>query len=265
MDKEILTSKLLEPGAMFQVTDDFKDNTFSPGSIGFISVVKGIDESYQDVARILAVMTRRGKGGKARLMAVNLCVPVFTVDHKGFKKLLPETRARKYFMYIERYAPMAEDIMKMPNLGFLGYGTAIAKRIKHMSDQCKHRKWPESKSNPINVLKRLPDYFEEDPDMMMEKFANVGFREHFVEEARRLTSSLVRVHLQLEITRAKAELNAAEFLLFTNKGEFIPKDAEDKTNEYEFTKDNAMLKRTVEFHSKVKNEIQKLYDKKKKK
>lgn len=263
MNKEILLSNLLEPGTMFKVTDDFKDNTFSPGSIGFISFVNGVDESYQDVAKVLVVITRRGKGGKSRLMSANICIPIFTVDHKGFRKLLPDNGARKYFMHIEQHAPFAIDVMSLTPLAFLGYGTAISKRIKHMSDQCRHRKWPESKSNPINVLKRLPDYFEEDPEGMLAKYANDDFRETFIAEARRLTSSLVRVHLQLEIIRTKTELNAAEFLAFTNKGEFIPKDAEDKVNEYEFTNDNALLKRTVAFYTKMRDEIQKLYDNKK--
>jgi len=250
---------------MFQVTNKFKDNTLSPGSLGFVSFIRGVDESYQDVAKVVSIIIRRGKTGKARLMYVDLYVPIFTVDHKGFRKLLPESGARRYFTYTERYSPIAGDIMKLNGLEFLGYATAMSKRIKYMSDQCKHRKWPEAKSNPINVLKRLPEHFEDNPvEVMLEKYANQSFRKGFVEEIRRLTSSLVRVHLQLEIIKAKTELNAAEFLLFTNRGEFISKDAEDKTNEYEFTKDNDMLERTIDFYSKVKDKIQKLYDGKKK-
>ena len=260
---DILTSNLLEAGAMFKVTDDIKDNTFSPGSLGFVSYVKGIDESYQNVAKMFTVMIRRGKSGKARLMDVTLCVPVFYVDHKGFKKLLPEEGNKKYFMHIEREAPLATDIMTYPGLEFLGYASAIAKRIKYMSDQCKHKKWPEAKSHPINILKRLPENFEGDPDAYLERANDPEFRTIFVDESRRMISSLIRVHLQMDITRAETEINAAEFLLFTNKGEFIPKDAEDKTNEYEFTKDNTILEQTVKFHKKLREDITKLYQNKK--
>ena len=252
---EMLSSGLLEPGAMFCVTDRVKDNTFSPGSLGFVSFIKGLDESYQNVAKIRCVMIRRGKGGKPRLMNATICVPVFNVEHENFPKLMPEPGARKYYMDIERYLPLATEVMEMKPLYFMGYAVALAKRIKHMSDQCKHKKWPEAKSNPINVLKKLPDYFEDDPDTYLEKYANAAFRDRFIEVSRKMVSSLIRMHLQLDITRADVELNAAEFLLFTNKGEFIPKDAEDKTNEYQFTDDNDMLQRTVDFHDRLRKDV----------
>jgi hypothetical protein len=210
-------------------------------------------------------MTRRGKGGKPRLMTATLSIPIFHVDHKGFAKLMPSDGMRKYYVHVERHRPMAENILEMTDLDFLGYAVALSKRVKHMSDQCQHKKWPGAKSNPINVLKRLPDFFEEDPEKYCEKYGNPDFRNTFVEEIRRLTSSLVRMHLQLDLTRAHAELNAAEFLLFTNKGEFIPKGAKDKENEYEFTKDNDLLTRTIKYHESLKKEIEKLHQSKKKK
>jgi len=263
--KEILTSNLLESGAMFTVTDKTKDTTFSPGSQGFVSFVRSVDESYQDVAKVLAVMTRRGKTGKARLMNATVCVPIFYVDHKGFEKLLPEEGARKYFMHIERETQLVSDIMEFSPLDFLGYACALSKRIKYMSDQCQHKKWPETKSHPINVLKKMPDYFEEDAESYLSKFTTPEFRENFIIEARRMTSALIRVHLQLDVARAETELHAAEFLLFVNKGEFIPKDAKDKKNEYEFTDDNSVLERTIKFHDQLKNDIDELYKNKRKK
>lgn len=264
-DKEILQSQLLEPGAMFKATDGVKDNSFPPGSLGFISFIRGIDESYQDIAKICAVIIRCGKSGKDRVMNATISVPVFFVDKsKEFDKLLPTDGHRKGYIHTEREIPMVSNIMELSPMHFLGYAVAMSKRIKHMSDQCKHRRWPEAKSNPINVLKRMPDIFEEDPPVYIEKFTGLSFRETFILEARRMISSLIRVQLQLDVTRAETEINAAEFLLFTNKGEFIPKDAEDKTNEYQFTEDNAMLKRTVKYYKELCNDIQALYKGKKK-
>jgi len=265
LEPGILVSNLLEPGAMFKVIDKVKDNNFPPGSLGFISFIRSIDDSYQDVAKVLAIMIRCGKGGKPRIMSTTLSIPVFYVDHKGFDKLLPDDSARKGFVHIERNIPMASDILKMEPLHFLGYSVALSKRIKHMSDQCRHKKWPEAKSNPINILKRMPDYFNEDPGTMLEKYTNDDFRSNFIAEARRMMSAMIRVHLEMDMLRADTEINAAEFLLFTNKGEFIPKDAEDKKNEYAFIKDNAMLKRTVEYYKNLRNAAQKLYKDKKKK
>jgi len=198
-------------------------------------------------------------------MNATICTPIFYVDHEGFDKLLPEPGSRKYYMHIKRDLPLATDILKLSPLEFLGYSVAISKRIKHMSDQCQHRKWPETKSHPINVLKRMPDYFEEDPEALLEKYTTEDFRENFILEARRMISSLIRVQIQLDLDRADVEVNAAEFLLFANKGEFIPKDAEDKTNEYKFTDDDTMLKRTVKYHQELHKKIKMLFENKKKK
>jgi hypothetical protein len=250
---------------MFIVSDKIKDGSYPPGSLGFLSFVRGVDESYQDLAKVCAVIIQVGKTGKARIQNATLSIPVFYVEHEGFDKLLPNNGERKGFVHIDRNIPMTVDVMALDPLYFLGYAVAMAKRIKHMSDQCRHKKWPEAKSNPINILKRMPDYFNEDPDTMLDKYTNEDFRINFVEEARRMTSRMVRVHIELDMTRIDTEVNAAEFLLFTNKGEFIPKDAEDKTNEYEFTKDNKMLERTVDFHKDLREKIQALYKDKRKK
>lgn len=258
MSKQILVSDLLEPGAMLQVTEEVKENTFSPGSLGFVAFVRGLDESYQNVAKVSAVMIRRGKGGKSRMMDVTLHVPIFYLDHPGFKKLMPDDGNKKYYVQIERAAPVAADLMNVSSLNFIGYAVAMSKYIKHMSDQCRHKKWPEAKSHPVNVLKRLPEYFEEHAEENTEKYSTEGFRANFVMEARRMISSLVRVQLQLDINRVDVELNAAEFLLFSNEGEFIPKDAEDRTNEYRFTEDTDLLKRTVKYHEALKIDILKL-------
>ena len=265
LEQGMLTSNLLEPGAMIIATDKVKDGSFPPGSLGFVSFVRGVDDSYQDLAKICVVQVRVGKTGKARIQNANLSVPVFYVDHKGFDKLLPGEGDRKGFVHVERHIPMTTDVMALDPLNFLGYAVAISKRIKHMSDQCRHKKWPEDKGHPINILKRMPDYFANDPDGSLEKFTEENFRVDFVEKARRMMSRLVRVHIELDMTRVEAEVNAAEFLLFTNKGEFIPKDAEDKTNEYEFTKNNKMLEQTVDYHKKLRDQIHALYKDKRKK
>jgi len=264
-DKEILTSNLLEAGAKFIVTDAVKDKTLLPGSVGFISFTRGVDESYQNLSKTSVIIIRTGKGGKSRIMSATICNPVFFVDDKSFIKLMPESGTKKNYVHIERDLPMSFNVRNLPPLEFLGFAVAIARRIKHMSDQCKHKKWPEAKDHPINMMKRLPDYFEEDPESFLAKYSQPEFIEEFILEARRMVSSLIRVQIQLDMTRANVEANAAEFLLFANIGEFIPKDAEDKTNEYKFTDDFAMLTRTVKYHQELHRDIKKLYENKKKK
>jgi len=264
-DKDILISNLLAPGTKFKVTDTVKDNTILPGSSGFISFTRGVDESYQNICKTAAIITRTGKGGKPRIMSATLCTPVFYMEHGGFNKLMPESGSKKNYVHIERDMSPITDIRTLPPLEFIGYATAISRRIKQMSDQCRHKKWPEAKSNPINILKRMPDYFGEDPEHYLSKYSDSSFVEEFIDEARRMMSSLIRVQIQLDLVRANAEVNAAEFLLFANKGEFISKDTKDKTNEYQFTEDNDMLSRTIKFHKGLNANIKKLYDDKKNK
>lgn len=262
---DFLKSNLLEPGAMFMVTEKGKDNTFSAGSTGFISAIRSLDEPYQNVAKISVIMTRRGKGGKMRLMPAVISTPVFYVDHKNFDKLLPQDGAKKYFLHIERAGSRERSVFAMDGIDFLGFAVAMARRMKHLSDQCRHKKWPSSKSNPLNILKRMPENFEGNPDAYLEKYTGDAFRANFVKEFRKMSTLLVRMHLQLDRTRAEIETNAAEFLLFTNTGEFIPSDAEDKKNEYVFTDDNKILEKTIAVHKHLKEGIEKLYNNKKKK
>ena len=262
-NKEILLSRLLEPGTMFTITDAVKDGVFPPGSLGFVCHIKGIDDSYQDLARVLAIMIRKGKSGKDRVVHTTLFVPIFYVDHKGFDKLLPEEGNKKCYVHIARELPLATDIMQLTPMAFLGQAAALSKWIRHMSDQCKHKKWPEAKSHPVNIMKRLPDIFEEDPEEFVSKYTTDEFKESFTREARRMTSSLVRMQIQLDMKRADTEINAAEFLIFTNNGEFIPDDAKDKENEYKFADDDSILKRTLAYHKKIRKDVEVLFKNKK--
>jgi len=264
-DKEILSSRLLEPCSMFKVTDAVKDTLFPPGTLGFISFVRGTDDSYQNLAKVSAIMIRKGKSGKQRILNGSLFLPIFHIDHEGFNKLMPDEGSKKGYVQIEPDLPPTVDLMALSPMAFLGYAVALSKRIKFMSEKCRHKKWPEAKSHPVNILKRMPDCFEENPEGYTQEYSKAEFRDSFVKEARRMASSLTRVQIQLDSVRADVEINAAEFLLFTNKGEFIPKDAEDKKNEYKFTDDNAMLKRTLSSYKKLGGNIEALLKSKKKK
>ena len=264
MSKEVLQSYLFEAGAKFIVLDQVKDGTFGPGSLGYISYIKSLDDNYQNLAKVVAVIIRRGKGGKDRLSVHTLYMPVFVFENENFDKLMPDSN-RKYYIHIEREGDPIMSVSDMNILDFLGWAAAITVRLKKMSESCKHRKWPEDKSNPLNRISRLHQHFEQDPEGHQEEYNNEDFRNHFVAECRKMNSAMARIHLQFDLKKVELELNAAEFLEYTNKGEFIPEDAKDKTNEYEFTDDSKLLTRSVKHYSSIKDEIQKLYDGKQKK
>lgn len=262
-EKEILTNNLLGPGTMFKVTDKVKDSALPPGSLGFTCFVRKIDDSYQNLAIVSAIMIRKGKGGKDRIMTTTMAVPIFYVDHKGFNKLMPEDGTKKGYVHIEPAAPPAVNIMSLTPLEFLGFGVALSIRIKFMADQCRHKKWPEVKSHPVRAMLRVADHFEGDPEKYLTTHAADEFRETFIKEAQRMTYSLVRMQIQLDKEHADTIVNAAEFLVFTNSGEFIPKESKEKENEYKFTEDDAMLKRTLTFHKKICSDMNTLYKNKK--
>lgn len=266
MNKDkILQSNLLEAGAKFVVTDRLKDNTFPPGTLGFICQVKGIDENYQNLAKVSTIIVRRGKGGKPRLDFSNVLIPVFMVEGESFAKILPGEDSRKYFFHIEREADPINDVRAVESLDFIGWAWAMAHRIKKMSDSCRHKRWPEDKADPIRrMLNNVGDRFNESSEKCLDEFGHIDFRLEFVDALRRMSSSMARIHLMFDTTKVDCEINAAEFLEFTNKGEFIPKDAEDKTNEYKFTDDDKLLERSVDYYREIREEIQKLYNEKKK-
>ena len=263
-NKEVLQSCLFEAGAKFSVSEIVKDNTLGPGSLGFVSYVEGLDESYQNLAKVLVTIVRRGKSGKERLNVNTIYVPIFHFESENFAKLMPDS-TRKYYVHIEREIPSAYSVMDLSDVDFVGWASAMVLRLKKMNESCRHKKWPEDKGNPLNQMKRALDHFDEDPESNMQKLASPEFRIAFTDECRRKESAMVKMQLDFDLKKLEAELNAAEFLLFTNKGEFIPEDAEDKTNEYEFTKDNDFLERSVAYYTKIRDKVVKLSEAKRQK
>lgn len=248
-----LESGLFETGVKFTITNKFKDGTFTPGSMGFTSSVLGIDHDHQNVAEIQVIIIRKGKAGKHRLNQNILLVPIFLLDNKNFMKLLP-VGTKKYFVQMERVeSPI--DTMEMAPIDFMGWSSAMALRLEKMSRDCHHRRWPNASSNPLNKILRANESFDEDPDYFMKELANEDSRSSFVHELRRMDSSMIRIHLLFNLRRADCELDASEFLEFVNKGEFIPKDAEDQTNEYKFMDDNKPLVNNIKHYSNKREEI----------
>jgi len=151
--------------------------------------------------------------------------------------------------------------MDVDPLNFIGWATAMSSKLKLMSSRCKHNRWPAGNKDPINKMLQLPDYFGEDPAGKLEFFGNLDFRHEFLNEARGMYSSMVKIHLEREKLKASCELNASEFLEFTNKGKFLEK--KNAENEYKFTDDNALLERTIKYYKTAKKDIEVLFKSKK--
>lgn len=254
---EFLQSGILDTGTKFIISDKIKNPSHIPGSIGFISYLSGLDDSYQNVVIMNTVLIRKGKTGKERVEFCRLKIPVFIFDSENFVKILPTVESRKNFVYIDKEENQYDNLMEVTSLDFIGWAVAMSHRLKVMTSKCKHSKWPSSNKNSINKMLRLPDYFGEDPAGHLNFYENLEVRELFLNEARRMYSSVVKIHLDMDEAKVKCELNACEFLEFTNKGKFLEKKG--IKNEYKFTDDDALIERTIKYYKTTKKEINKLH------
>ncbi|TET61130.1 MAG: hypothetical protein E3J47_05850 [Candidatus Stahlbacteria bacterium] len=254
---ELLQSGILDTGTKFTISDKIKNPSHIPGSVGFISSLGGLDDSYQNVVSMNTVLIRKGKTGKDRIEICRLKMPVFTFDSENFAKILPTIENRKSFVYIDKEENQHNNLMEVTSLDFLGWSVAMSHRLRLMASRCKHNKWPSSNKNPVNKILRLPDYFREDPGGHLNFYENLEVRESFIDEARVMYSSMVKIHLDMDESKAKCELNASEFLEFTNKGKFLEKKG--AKNEYKFTDDNGLIERTIKYYKVTEKEINKLH------
>lgn len=240
-----MRNNLFATGHKFEVVDPTDDTTYTVGSQGFMSYIEKTDSSFMNVAQLRTIMIRRGKGGKDRLSSVRIYVPIFTIDSGPFDKAMPDKVARKHFLHIKSLQNYSGSVMSMPGIDFLAWALSYVKKIKNMAESCQHHNLSMEKTHPFSQINRLGDYFEQEPEAYLEKYASEEFRNEFLGALRPFLSAMVRVQLNKAVQRAEMLVTAAEFLDFTNSGEFIPKDAKEQKNEYRFTEDEKSLKENI--------------------
>lgn len=258
--KDKLPNLLFSSGTKFITTDKIKDGTYPPGSTGFISYVAQGDENYQDIAKISAIITRRGKTGKDRLERASIYVPVFFFDHPNFMKLLPE--GRKAHLHIEPDTTFDKiNLIACPTIDFIGWASAITGRLRYMAENCQHSLWPEGPENPLNIIRRAMEHFEGDAaEEFVQRFNNIEMRKRTIQELRMKVSGMARVELEFSLRELDVLDNSARFLLFTNRGEFIEPNEEDKTNQYLFLEGNdVILEKNINFYSSCLERVKSLY------
>lgn len=259
---ELLQSNILDTGSMFMISEKIKNPGYLSGTIGFVASSFILDDSYQNVVNMHSVLIRKGKTGKERLEFCKLRTPIFTFDAENFAKILPSVENRKNFVYIDEQKGQPTNLLDVHSLNFIGWAVAMSSKLKLMSSKCNHSKWPSQNKNPINKIIKLPDYFSEDPEKNLEYFGDLGFRSSFLQEARAMYSGMIKIHLEIDRLKVGCELNAAEFLEYTNRGKFL--DKKNAKNEYKFTDDNELLERTVKYYKTAKDSMDKLCVTKKK-
>lgn len=257
-----MKNNLFRTGQKFTVVEPSEDSTYPVGSTGFMSFVERHDQSYMNLAQVRTVMVRRGKTGKERIEHPRMYFPIFPIDAEPFKKAMPDKGMRKGYVFVQPEEPNLADIMTLDDVDFLGWSISYVRMLRNAVENCKHHQWPGSKNHLFNKLMRANEYFDDDPEAIKATLASVDSRNEFLAEVRPFTTSLVRVMINKAVARAEMLLTAAEFLDFTNSGEFIPKDAKDKKNEFHFTDDDKELKTNIKIQKKKLEHFKKLSAKK---
>jgi len=102
MNKNLLTCSLHAPGTPFTVKETIKDNTFIPGTYGFISLLSGPDYTLHNIGFLKVIILRKGKKGKARINTNNILTPLFQLPEDKYpEKLIPTEEELKYLVGIE--------------------------------------------------------------------------------------------------------------------------------------------------------------------
>lgn len=256
-----MKNNLFRTGQKFVVVEPTTDSAYTAGSTGYMAFVEKQDNSFANVARVQAVIIRRGKGGKERIECLHLYFPIFRVDDKAFQKVMPEKGMRRGYVHPEIEGPAILNVMDLSDIEYLGWAIACIKAMRWMVEKCKHHQWPSSQQHIFNKLGRVAEYFNADPENLgkiKNQLASPDSRVGFLAELRPAFASLVRVNLSEAVLVAEMLHTAAEFLEFTNSGKFIPKDAKDKKNEFHFTDNNKMLKDNIQKHKKRLEQLTKL-------
>jgi len=236
--KDILDCHLPKTGEKFIVNQDVKDTTFIPGTTAFMAYMNDPDPDYQDVARIRAVIIRRGKGGMNRVNVNNLSLPIF-LDERMLKHENYLPVGRKYYIHIDKEPLPDKNVLEMEDIDFLGWSCAKSLYMYYLTTHFAKKNapslWPTSNKNPVVIASRFTEYFENDAPVTLEKFAgNMAYRTEFIDEIRRLESASAKAGILYHKRVVSAILNSARFMVYTNDKYFqvTDKNEANKTVTY---------------------------------
>lgn len=206
----ILKSNILRPGEKFEVTDRSTDGKFLPGSTGFISFVKGVDQQFSNVAHFLVVVTKKGKSGKERIETADMSAPIFEVVIPGEELILPGPE-RRFFTRIEHIINNVDNVCDMPTYDFMGWILARAKFIQKLSSKSTYVKlWPQSKT--LNDVLELTAHFSGNPAGTKEYYAREDIIDDVITVLNKTESRAARCAIGYMYQTAILEMKAARNL-----------------------------------------------------
>jgi hypothetical protein len=248
MKPNILKSNLFSPGTKFIATDDVKDTTLPPHSVGFLSFFKNPDRDYQNVVYALAIVIRRGKAGQERIEQKEISFPIFTdkkmLEHEDYLPL-----GRKFYIHIEEESFNEKTLMNIAPLEFLGWCLAYTRYLKYITKNfvypTKRANWTEEMvSRSLMDADKILSNFTDSPAGALRLYSSGNFRHDFIVAARKLESKLTKCICSYKKSTVASILNSSYFIEYTND------------NYYEVM-DKRLAKNTVSFY---KNKYKKISD-----
>jgi hypothetical protein len=212
MTKEmvILKSNILRPGEKFIITDKSTDGKFLPGSIGFLSFVKGVDQQFVNVAHFSVVITKKGKSGKERIETADMSVPIFELGLPEDELTIPGPD-RRFFTRMDHVTNNVQDVREMTTYDFIGWALAKVKFIHQLNSKAMYIKsWPQS--NVFNTVLELPNHFSDNPVKTKEYFARADIVEELITVLNKTESKLAKCAIGYMHQTAMLEVRAIRSL-----------------------------------------------------
>lgn len=223
-------SMILNPGSKFIVNEKTVDSTFGPGTTGFISYVKGVDQDFSNVAYFEVIIIKRGKNGKDRLDVGEISVPIFDIDCESLNKVMPDEK-RKYYVHIE---PVKQEpsVMYFNDLDFLAWALSYSKYVHKLNTKVRNVSvWPQSTDDMLNTIINMNEYYNDDPPFMLTNYASTQSRIDFLESVRKIEATLSKLAISYISKTSDLELNAIKYI-YTNTGEKFKSDIMVNTYNY---------------------------------
>lgn len=234
-------------GTPFKVTDDFKDTTFGPGSMGLLSYMMGPDNNNPNVVFQQVVTTRRGKGGKPRINKSVILCPIFKVPGIPHELLYPKAGDTKYFVNIDASVGVTDLILNENEaisdeyMSWLLTRAMLTQELDKVVYPPDHRImasaglqgggrgsgiWPKDKLDVLKKFAQNVERWHSDgmTDVIAEEFGSFETRLSMLQQLKKVEASLIIPRLEYHRRILKTLRDALNH---------IQKIVNDKTNEVE--------------------------------
>jgi hypothetical protein len=204
---KIMKSQAFSTGTKFIVTEKTKDNTFGPGTTGFISYIKGVDQDFRNVIHYRFVAIKRGKTGKERLEICDMSTPVFDIESEKMSEMMPDEK-RKYFVHVE---PLVKPlhVNEMTSIDFLGWALAYTKFVRKLSSRAKEfNPWPGG-GDLLDTFLHIENEYADDPESVRETYTTIPIKKQIISKLRIMESTLMKCSLSYMQKVAEIESTAA--------------------------------------------------------